>query len=64
MPAEIIRRIADETRKAVHSPAVVKAFANDDAEPIGSTPQEYDTFIRAEQKIWSNIVKRAQIKTD
>ena len=64
VPSEIIRRVAEETRKAVHAPAVIKAFANDDAEAIGSTPQEYDAFIRAEQKIWSNIVKRAKIQTD
>jgi tripartite-type tricarboxylate transporter receptor subunit TctC len=64
VPADIIRRIADESRKAVRSPFVAERFANDDAEAIGSTPQEYDSFIRKEQKIWSDIVKRANIKTD
>jgi tripartite-type tricarboxylate transporter receptor subunit TctC len=64
VPADLVRRIADESRKALRSQAVAKAFANDDAEAIGSTPQEYDAFIRGEQKIWSDIVKRASIKTD
>ena len=64
VPADIVRRIADEARKAVRAPGAAKAFANDDAEAIGSTPQEYDSFIRSEQKIWSDIVKRAHIKTD
>ncbi|MFM9967122.1 MAG: Bug family tripartite tricarboxylate transporter substrate binding protein [Burkholderiales bacterium] len=61
---DIVRRVAEESRRALRSPAVAKAFANDDAEAIGSTPQEYDAFIRREQKIWSDIVKRASIKTD
>ena len=64
VPADIIRRIADESRRAMRSPFVTERFANDDAEAIGSTPQEYDSFIRKEQKIWSDIVKRASIKTD
>ena len=53
-----------DARKALHTPLVAERFANDDAEAIGSTPQEYDSFIRREQKIWSDIVKRANIKTD
>ncbi|MSQ53714.1 MAG: tripartite tricarboxylate transporter substrate binding protein [Betaproteobacteria bacterium] len=64
VPAEIVRRIAEESRRAVRAPSAAKAFSNDDAEAIGSTPQEYDAFIRAEQKIWSDIVKRARIQTD
>lgn len=64
VPAAIVRRIADESYKALRTPVVAKAFANDDAEPIGSSPQEYDEFIRKEQKIWSDIVKRAKIQTD
>ena len=64
VPADIIRRIADESRKAMRSTVVAERFANDDAEAIGSTPQEYDAFIRREQKIWADIVKRAAIKTD
>ena len=64
VPADIIRRIADESRRALHTPLVAERFANDDAEAIGSTPQEYDSFIRKEQKIWSDIVKRAGIKSD
>lgn len=64
VPTDIIRRIADESRRAMRTQFVAERFANDDAEAIGSTPQEYDTFIRAEQKIWSDIVKRANIKSD
>ncbi|MCC6472525.1 MAG: tripartite tricarboxylate transporter substrate binding protein [Burkholderiales bacterium] len=64
VPAEIINRLWEETKKALRSPFVIERFANDDAEGIGSSPREYDAFIRSEQKIWSDIVKRAQIKPD
>ncbi len=64
VPVDIIRRLAEESRRALRTQAVAERFATDDAEPIGSSPQEYDTFIRAEQKIWSDIVKRAGIKSD
>jgi tripartite-type tricarboxylate transporter receptor subunit TctC len=64
VPPDIIRRLYEESRNALRSPLVAERFANDDAEAIGSTPQEYDAFIRSEQKIWSEIVKRAAIKPD
>lgn len=64
VPVDIIRRIADESRKAMRTQIVAERFANDDAEAIGSSPEEYGSFIRREQKLWSDIVRRANIKSD
>lgn len=63
-PAAIIRRLSEEAAKAVKQPAVLERFAADDAEGVGSTPQEYTAFIAAEQARWSDVVKKAGIKAN
>ena len=63
-PAAIIKRLADEAAKASRHPSVAARFAADDAEGIGSTPQEYAAFIAAEQARWSDVVRRAGIKAN
>jgi tripartite-type tricarboxylate transporter receptor subunit TctC len=61
-PAAVIQRLAAEAAKAVRQPEVLKRFEADDAESVGSTPQEYAAFIAAEQARWGEVVKKANIK--
>ncbi|HSA72217.1 MAG TPA: tripartite tricarboxylate transporter substrate-binding protein [Burkholderiales bacterium] len=61
-PAAVIRRLAEEAARAVKQPSVLERFAADDAEGVGSTPQEYASFIAAEQARWSEVVRKAGIK--
>lgn len=61
-PAAVIQRLAEEAARAVKQPAVIKRFEADDAEGVGSTPQEYAAFIAAEQARWGDVVRKANIK--
>jgi tripartite-type tricarboxylate transporter receptor subunit TctC len=63
-PAPIIRRLAEEAAKAAKQRSVVDRLAPDSAEAIGSTPQEYAAYIAAEQKRWSEVVRKAGIKAN
>ncbi len=63
-PPEIVKRLQEECLKALKSSAVTERFANDNAIGGGGPPNEFAAFIAAEQKIWSDIVRRAQIKAD
>jgi tripartite-type tricarboxylate transporter receptor subunit TctC len=63
-PAAIIKRLADEAIKAAKHPSVAERFAVDDAEGIGSTPQEYADFITKEQARWGEVVRKANIKAN
>jgi tripartite-type tricarboxylate transporter receptor subunit TctC len=63
-PAAIVQRLAAEAAKAVQHPEVLKRFAADDAESVGSTPQEYAAFIAAEQARWGEVVRKANIKAN
>lgn len=63
-PAAIIKRLADEAAKAARLPSVAERLAVDDAEAVGSTPQEYASYIAAEQARWSEVVRKAGIKAN
>jgi tripartite-type tricarboxylate transporter receptor subunit TctC len=63
-PPAIIRRLADEAARAAKSATVAERFKADDAEAIGSTPQEYADFVAKEQARWSDVIRKANIKVD
>jgi len=63
-PADIVRRLQEESYKALRSSAVTERFATDSAVGGGGPTAEYAAFIAREQKVWSDIVRRAGIKPD
>jgi len=63
-PEPILRRLAEEAAKAAKSALVLERFKADDAEAVGSTPQEYAAFIKKEQERWSKVVRAANVKAD
>jgi tripartite-type tricarboxylate transporter receptor subunit TctC len=63
-PAAVIKRLADEAAKAAKTPAVAERFAQDNAEAVGSTAQEYAEFITKEQARWGDVVRKANIKAN
>jgi tripartite-type tricarboxylate transporter receptor subunit TctC len=63
-PPAIIKRLSDEAAKAVKSPAVIERFKADDAESVGSSPQDYAQFIAKEQARWKEVIQKAGVKAD
>jgi tripartite-type tricarboxylate transporter receptor subunit TctC len=63
-PPEIVKRLQEESLKALKSSAVTERFATDNAVGGGGPSSDYAAFIKSEQAIWSDIVKRAGIKPD
>jgi tripartite-type tricarboxylate transporter receptor subunit TctC len=63
-PPAIVKRLADEAAKAVRSPAVLERFGVDNAEAVGSTPQQYAEYIAREQARWKEVIQKANIKAD
>lgn len=63
-PPEIVKRLQEESLRALKSSAVTERFATDNAVGGGGPSSEYAAFIKNEQRIWSDIVKRAGIKPD
>ncbi len=63
-PPAIIKRLAEAAALACRQPYVAERFAVDNAEAVGSTPQEYADFITREQARWGEVVRKAGIKAN
>lgn len=63
-PAAVVKRLQEECLKALKSSPVAERFAKDNALAGGGPAAEFAAFIAHEQSVWSDIVKRAQIKAD
>ena len=60
-PPAIIRRLYDEVVKVLAQADVRDTMAKAGADPVGSTPEQFGEFIRAETLKWGAAVKRAGI---
>ncbi len=63
-PRDIVKRLQEESLKALKSNSVTARFTNDGAFGGGGPPEEFSAFIAGQQKVWSAIIKRAGIKPD
>ena len=63
-PPEIVKKLQEESQKALRSNSVTERFVNDSAVGGGGPSSEFAAFIAEQQKLWSGIVKRAGIKPD
>jgi tripartite-type tricarboxylate transporter receptor subunit TctC len=63
-PKPVIAALNREMANTLMQADVKERFAKLGAEPVGSTPEEFDAFIKAEIAKWGKVVKEARIKAD
>lgn len=63
-PPPILDRLYREAVKALATAEVKKRFADEGADPVGSTPAEFAAFFRAEAEKWADVAKRSGTKLD
>jgi len=59
MPADLLKKVSDETIKAVATPAVRSVISTQGGVAVGSTPAAFADFITAERKRYESIVRDA-----
>jgi tripartite-type tricarboxylate transporter receptor subunit TctC len=64
VPRPIVEKLGAEVARIVQLPEVTARFQLDGAEAVGSTPQEFTAFLRAEMQKWSKVIKDAGIKAE
>ena len=62
LPKEMTARLAAEVKKAVRSPLAVERLGDQGFDAVGSTPEEFATFIQQEYVKYGRIIKDANIK--
>ena len=63
-PAPVVKRLQEESLKALRTGPVTERFAHDSAVGVGDTPEQFGAYIIAQQKVWKDIVAKAGIKPD
>ena len=63
-PAPIITRLNTEINKALASPDLKEKLLSVGVQPLGTTPEQFATFIRSEATRYAKIIKAAGIKPE
>ena len=63
-PKDIVKKLQEESLKALKSNSVTERFATDSAVGGGGPPEQFAAFIAEQQKTWKAIALRAGIKPD
>lgn len=63
-PPEIINKLQREIARGLLTPEVKESLGAQGAEPVGSTPEQFATFIKAEQVKWGKVIKESGIKLE
>jgi len=61
-PREIINKLSAETARILKTPEVHARLSDLGAEPVGSTPGEFDAHIKAEIVKWAKVIKDANVE--
>jgi tripartite-type tricarboxylate transporter receptor subunit TctC len=63
-PGDIVRRLHEESRRALASPDIKDKLIKAGNEPVGSSPAEFAAFVRAEFDKWAKVVKAANLRIE
>lgn len=63
-PKDIADKIRAATLESIKSGTVRDRLANEGAEPIGNSPEEFAAMMKAESARWAGIIKQAGISVD
>lgn len=63
-PRNAVQRINADIAKIMQMPDVRERLYGMAAEPVGSTPEYFDTFLKAETARWAKVIKDGNIKAD
>ena len=63
-PRPVIAKLHDEVVKALKLPQVRERLASQGADPVGSTPEQYDAFVKSEIAKWQKVCKDAGIQPE
>jgi tripartite-type tricarboxylate transporter receptor subunit TctC len=63
-PRSTVQRMADETIKVVAMKDVQDRLRDQGYEPVGSSPAQFDAYIKSELAKWTKVIKGAGIKSE
>lgn len=62
MPKPIVDRLNKEIVAALKDPAIIKRLTDMGAEPVGSSPQQFESFVKSEVQRWHKVAEQTGMK--
>lgn len=63
-PRQIVRRLQQTLAQTLADPEVRSQLAAVGAEPVGSTPEEFENFMRSESAKWARVIKAGNVRVE
>jgi tripartite-type tricarboxylate transporter receptor subunit TctC len=63
-PREVVRKISDDMNRVLQTAETKARFAEIGLTPVGTTPEQFDQFIRTEIEKWAKVVKASGATAD
>lgn len=63
-PPEIVRRVGDETARALRMPALANRIVELGFRPVGSTPEQFAAVVQQDYRKWGRVVRDRRILPD
>jgi tripartite-type tricarboxylate transporter receptor subunit TctC len=63
-PEPAVRKLSDAISIAVHAPEVSARILAMGARPVGSTPEELESYITANSALWKRVIEKANIRIE
>ena len=64
MPREIAMKVQAEVARVIKIPEIREKLVQQGVDPVGSTPDEFASYIRAETEKWAKVVRMAGAKAN
>ena len=63
-PPAVLARLHQEINKALQAPALRSAMHNEGVEVLGTSPEEFSRFVRAEIETWGEVIRRGNVRVE
>lgn len=63
-PKDIVHRLSTEMQAVVNAPDVHAKLIEYGIDPVGGTPEQFDSFIQSEARRWAEVIKKANIRLE